>query len=478
MRGRCRLRASDGLVLRSCNLFAGLLLAFAAHADVEAVAGRVDQLRRQHGVAAMSIVLVNRDALLLHRNAGMADLQQRRAVNPETVFRVGSITKTFTCLALARAEAEGLLRLDQLILELSANAPFQNRWESHAPLTLAKLLEHSAGWFDMSAAEFNSSDPAPLTLTQALALHPASRRSQWPPGLYSEYSNSGPGLAAWVLEQRSGKSFEDFIRAKVFVPLGMHSASLLRDAVTEARLAQGYDRDGSTPIPYWHVLYRPAAGLNLDPREMAPMLHMLLNRGRIGDKAFLTPAQVERLEHPRTTLAARAGVDFGYGLGIEQSQHQGHSLFGHSGDADGYLARFEYSKDSGRGYFVVITAYQSETMQAMREILQDWLIEGLPAAIAPPVAALSEASLRRLTGEYLAATARFPSLDRQPHLRVILRGGQLLTRDADGAQLPLLAVDAHRFRRPWDTIATTAFIAQDDGSLVLQGPMGNWQRSP
>lgn len=446
-------------------------------ASPEAVAAQIDTLRREHHIAAASVVLLDRNGLLVHETFGVMDRANGQKASNETLFRIGSISKTFTSLALLRAEAAGVLRLDQPIREVLPKAAFENRWEATNPLTPAMLLEHTAGWFDLSGPEFDSSDPSPLPLSEALVLRPASRTSQWPPGLHSEYSNSGAGLASWVLQQLSGKAFEQVMQSAVFSPLGMSSASLLLDVKTKMRLAQGYDRDGTTPIPYWHVLYRAAAGMNVNPRDMVAPLRMLLNRGQVDGRAFLTPEHLSRMEHPRTTLAARAGLDYGYGLGIEQTQRRGHSLFGHSGDADGSLARFDVSLESGRGYFVVITAYQKETLSAMEDLLSDWLIEDLPAATAPTVAPLSAQTLQSLTGDYLAASTRFPKPGWQAQqLKVLLRDGALFTQDDDGQLLPLLAVDARRFRRSWETVATSAFTTDEQGTLMLQGPMGNWRR--
>lgn len=451
----------------------------AASAGSAEVAVKIDELRQTHHVAAAAVVLVDRDALRLHRTYGVMDWDSARPVTADTRFRAGSISKAFTALALLRAQAQGLLQLDQPVRKLAPDAPYDNPWEATDPLRLAQLLEHTAGWYDMSTAEFDSSDPKPLSLTEALAIRPASRISHWPPGLHCEYSNSGPGLAAYVLEQRCGCAFEDYIRAAVFQPLGMSTASLVADKATLEHLAQGYDRNGKTPLPYWHVLYRPAAGLNLNPRDMALFLRMLLNRGRVNDQVFLTPEQVWRMEHPQTTLAARNGLDFGYGLGIRQYQHKGRSLFGHGGDADGYLAHFAYSPQSGRGYFVVITAFNSPAINQMQEVLDGWLIENLPRPSPPPLAALSRSALQELAGDYLAASTRFPApgWERQ-RLRVLVRENRLYTRDEDGSEDALIAVDGRRFRRPWETIATSIFIPQSDHSMVLQGPMGNWRRLP
>lgn len=451
-----------------------------ADAGVEQIAQKIETLRETHGVAAASVVLVDRNALLLHRTTGVADRATGQRASADTRFRVGSVTKAFTGLALLRAQSRGLLKLDQPVAELLPTQKlFDNPWEATHPLRVAHLMEHTAGWFDMSAAEFDGSDPSPLKLERALALNPPSRRSHWPPGTHHEYSNSGAGLAARVLEVAAKRPFEDIMASEVFAPLGMRSASLIADPETLRHLARGYDRDGRTPIPYWHILYRAAGGLNLDPRDMAPFLRMLINRGKVGDAQFLSPADIARFEHPHTTEAARHGLAFGYGLGVRQYLHDGRSLFGHGGDADGYLAHFAYSVDSGRGYFVVINAFNAAPIDAMQDVLDTWLIADLPSLPPPPAAKLSQATLSALSGSYLAATTRFPEPEWERRtLSVIARGSRLFTRSSDDGEQELIAVDATRFRRSWETTATSIFIKSSNGSLLLQGPMGNWRRPP
>lgn len=461
------------------TLLAGAALwclhAIAFAATPEEVAGRIDRVRQLHGVASASVVLVDRDGMLLHRSFGVTDWRSGKPAGADTRYKVGSVSKAFTGLALLRAQAKGLLRLDQPVRELAPGASFDNRWEASRPLTPAMLMEHTAGWFDMSRGEFDHPAKGPIPLSEALAVRPASRVGQWPPGVFSEYSNSGPGMAGYVLEQASGMSFETFAERELFAPLGMDSAGFLPDAETLAQLAQGYDRDGRTPIPYWHILYRPAGGLNINPRDMAPFLRMLIGRGRLDGKEFLAPGQVRRLERPQTTAAARAGLEYGYGLGVQASQHKGHTLYTHGGDGDGYLARFAYSPEAGRGYFVVITAFDHRPLNAMREALSDWLVETMPRPAPPPEIDLAPETLERYAGRYRAATARFaaPGWQRRT-LQVSVRDGRLYTRGEQGRPRPLIAVSESQFRRPDETVATTAFSVLDDGSVALQGPVGNW----
>lgn len=465
------------------RLFASLLLTAVASANAlaappEAVAQRVELVRQEHGIAAAAVVLVDGDAPALVRAFGVRDWISGTPVTAETRFRIGSITKTFTALALLRSQSQKLLRLDQPVRQIAPMASFDNPWEKTHPLRIEHLLEGTAGWFDMSMAEFDSADPRPLTLDQALALQPASRLSHWPPGTQHEYSNSGAGLAAWVLERACRCEFEVFLRQQVFEPLGMGSASLRGDPDTLRHLAQGYERDARTPLPYWHILYRPAGGLNLKPADMAPMLRMLIDRGRVDGKPFLTPAEIERLERPRTTLGAEQGLEFGYALALHRDPHRGHTLLGHGGDADGYLSRFSYSPESRRGYFVVITAFNGRAMDESQSVMDDWLVEPLQKRTAPPVAAIDREQLERLTGEYRAASTRFPEPNWEAQtLRVLLRDGRLFTEAPGGAVVALLPVDAQRFRRERELVATSIFITQPDGAMLLQGPMGNWRRS-
>ena len=467
--------------LSTLGLLIGCLSAAPCAFGVDAVtlARDIEGLRVQHGIAATALVLIDQAQAPLIQVTGVRGWKDARPVDPDTRFRVGSITKTFTALALLRAEAQNHVQLDRPLREWMPRASYENPWEATHPLTLTQLLEHTAGWPDMSPAEFDSSDPRPLDLDAALALRPASRTSLWPPGLHHQYSNSGAGLAAWVLQQSTGRSFESHAQDQVFAPLGMKTASLVADDATRAHLAQGYDADGRKPLPYWHILYRAAGGLNLAPRDMAPLLRMFLDRGKVGRKDFLKPEQLARMERSRSTLGSRAGLEAGYGLGLRRSLHRGHALYGHGGDADGYLSQFSYSVDSGRAYFVVITAFDGEAVDDMQSRLDDWLVESLTPVAAEPAVSLTAAQLKALTGDYFAAATRFPAPGWERRKRVVrVRDGQLETFAPDGAAVTLLALDAQHFRKSSEKRVGQVFMPQPDGSIVLQGSLGNWRKPP
>lgn len=454
-------------------------------ADIQLDTSELDNIREKTGVAALAVVLVERNGSVLNYQTGVREWGGA-AVDAHSVFRIGSVSKMFTGLTLLKAQEHGVLDLDAPIRNyLPATAlktSYENPWEQEQALTSAQLMEHTAGWFDMSGLEFNHNDVKPLSLAEALALRPESRLSHWPPGLHSEYSNSGAGLAAYVLEQAAQKAgidgdFEQLAKRWVFEPLGMPSAEYQLTPAVKQHLVQGYDRDRKTEIPYWHIVFRPAGGLNVLPSDMAGLLSMLLNRGRVGDEVFLSAQQLERFEHPQTTLAARHGLNFGYGLGIYQSQIDGHTLLNHGGDADGYLSHLAYSPRSGRGYYAVVTAFDGRILGEVKDLLNRWVTADISSPQPPAEFPLDKAQQQALSGTYYRASTRFPRANwQQQTLRIRYRDGRLYTQEGEGRQRPLLAVSAQHFRRPWETEATAALIQQADGSVVLQGSMGNWRK--
>ena len=85
------------------------------------------------------------------------------------------------------------------------------------------LMEHTTGFDDLHFPEWV--DDPEITLAEGLARHPHSRVSRWQPGTHMSYSNSGPSIAAYVVEKITGKDFEDYVREHVFDPLGMESST-------------------------------------------------------------------------------------------------------------------------------------------------------------------------------------------------------------------------------------------------------------
>jgi len=452
------------------------MLVTASHASFEQLIADLDTLRAEHQVAGFALTVVTGKHGLQSGTAGVADRDSGRPVTADTLFRIGSITKTFNALAVLLLVEQGRLDLDTPVRKIAADAPLENPWADTHPVRIAHLLEHSSGLLDITREEFDHNLPFP-TLEAAFAWRPQARVVQWPPGLHHVYSNANAGLAGLVIERVSGQDYERFITERLLRPLGMDTASLVDDEATRERLATGYDTDGISPIPYWHMIFPPLGAINATPREMGALLELFLRRGKIGNVRLLDAESIARMERPATTLAARNGLAYGYGPGLDQSLHKGFIWFGHGGDGDGYLSRFGYNRAADAGYFLTINTFKQDALNEMRDRVQEHLTQDLSARQATP-ASIEADTLRPLTGTYVAVTRRFDwqtlaDLDAD-RLKITIEDGALYTRTANGRRL-LIPVDAHHFRRESQPLATIAIMEQD-GDLYLQGDFGNYRR--
>lgn len=438
--------------------------------ELDRLLADLERMRAEMDVPALALTLVDRDGTIWSGAMGVADRASGRRASETTTFRIGSITKLFTALALQLAEQDGALDLETPLRALVPDAPVENPWEATHPLRIAHLLEHTAGLPDMSREEFDSTEPLPLRT--ALAWRARDRRTLWPPGLHHSYTNVGAGLAAVALETATGQTYEDFVEKRIFEPLEMRSATYFPDPETLAALATGYDADGTTAIPYWHVLYRAFGGINVRPADMGAPIRMLLNRGNHRGRQLLPAAAIERMERPETTLGARAGLRFGYGLGNYTWLHRGVLFHGHGGDGDGYLARLGYSREAGLGYFLVINVFRNADLRRLQRRVEEYIV-GDTIVPEPPAFALSAKMLAGFAGDYEAAVWRFARPEGTA-LRIEIDLGEVYVWRR-GKRQRLIPVGEALFRYEGETLATCVIVPYGD-RIYFQDEHGSYVR--
>jgi CubicO group peptidase (beta-lactamase class C family) len=426
-------------------------------------------LARTH-VPGAGLALVARDRVLWAGGVGLADRDTGRPVGVDTLFRVGSITKSFVALALVKLSEQGRIELDAPVSRLAPELGIDNRWEREAPITVAHLLEHTAGFDDMHFNEFYA--PVSIesaTLTQILARNPRSRVARWRPGSRFSYANPGYTVAAYLIEKASGRRWFDYIRDELLVPLGMTNAALRFSPEVDARLSRGYN-DGPSAIPYRAIYHHPAGNLMASPRELAALVQLWLNRGRIGGRSLVSVAGFERTERSETN--AIRGLDVDYGLGNYGGTWVVRER-GHDGGIDGFLSAAHYIPDRGVGYVVLLNSTGRGAPEASRQIralVTEYLVGGVSAR--PPAVDVPAAELRGWVGAYHLANPRmqlFAFLQRLD--------GDFVVRFADGrlvvddpiahATIPLVPLGERRFRYPASSGSHVAFARDTDGRRVL-----------
>ena len=446
--------------------------------DLEDLRAEIQKILDEYRIPGASIALVDRDRTIWAGGVGKADVAADVDVTADHLFRIGSISKSFTALAALRAVESGLFDLETPVRELAPEIAFTNPWEATHPVTVAMLMEHTTGFDDLHFPEWAVVDPE-ISLAEGLAVHPHSRVSRWRPGTHMSYSNSGPSVAAYIVEKVTGTPFEEYVREQVFVPLGMETSTfhVPRDA---ALLAKGYGPDGVSEAPYEHIIMRPSGSLNASAREMARYLRMMINRGTLDGVRLLAPETIARMETPTTTLAAREGVTHGDGPGNTTLFVNGHLFRGHGGTITGFRSRSAYSSDLGVGYFVSINKGSSSGVPAIERLLGERLTEGFEK---PPgaVAVLSDDELRAMSGSYRLATPRQQvtyGLERLLHVRrIILEEGKLFMLPTIGGGWELVPVTATSFRNEGEPVATVYGGVDEEMNRILQtGRDGNYMK--
>ena len=186
------------------------------------------------------IALVTKDKVVWTGGVGKADLATNRDVTADTMFRVGSITKGFVALSALQLAERGKLSLDEKVSDVAPEIPVVNPWAATNPVTLAQLLEHTAGFDDFSLAEFydfdaSPDDPHPRPLLWTLTHFTGPEHVRWRPGSRTVVLESRLRAGRLYCRENGGRAARRLHRGK-------YSASAHDGAFGHAADARGEGR--------------------------------------------------------------------------------------------------------------------------------------------------------------------------------------------------------------------------------------------
>ena len=413
----------------------------------------IDELRQQlekilkdTQTPGVSVAIVHKDGPEWVAGLGMADVATSRANTADTLFRIGSTSKAFTSLSILMLADQGKLSLDDPVHQLAPEVWFENGWGSTDPIRVVHLLEHTTGWDDIHFREYAKQAPDSMSVREGLDYDHHSRTSRWRPGTRMAYCNSGPPVAAYIVEKLTGRPFEDFVQQNLFSPIGMKTATYFEPAPGKATTL--YHTDGKTPYSYWHILLRPAGSINASANDMAAYVQFYLNRGSVGGKQVVPTADIDRMEIPASTWAAKDGLKIGYGLSNYVTVADGFVYHGHDGGVDGGLTEMAYMADYGVGYFFSINSGSDDAFEKVGKAIRAYIGNKLQRPALPPVAPLP-ANASDYAGFYEPDSPRMELLRFLGRLlglsRVHFRDGKLILSSLGGNE-SFLPVTGTQFR--------------------------------
>jgi len=413
---------------------------------------------REDNIPGVSLALTDQKRILHVVTYGFADLEARRPLTPEHLLEIGSISKSFTSIALLQLHDEG--RFDPRA-PVTTYLPWFKVQTPYTPLTPHDLLTHSA-------ALPRDRDDIPSSLYQAVAL--SDRVVGEAPGRHFRYSNIGYQVLSYMLEAIDGRPYAEIIRARILEPLGMtHTVPALTHDL-RPRLAVGYedlfdDRPGHPThprVPGTWVEYGAGDGcLAATPSDMTAYVRMLLNRGAGQRGRVLSEEGFRLLIQP----VIDAGDGWSYGYGLETRKADGHTIFAHSGGMIGYYARIMGDLDGGVGVAQIINGPGGNVPIANFALqVADSVAHGKPLPPLPP----DDPPTRVKNPADYAGT--FTSPDGRT-LVLSAEGDHLILSHA-GKRLVLEARDDDRFYVPHADFAMFLLGFGRDGGKLVEATYG------
>lgn len=320
------------------------------HAKPEEVLAPFVQREELAGAVAL---VADREKVLAVTAVGSADIEAKQPMKEDAVFWIASQSKAMTAVAVLMLVDEGKIALDDPVekylpefkgqrvaapkVASKGKAPAGPEPEPVAaihPITIREVLSHVSGLPFKSEEEKPTLDGLPLAeAVKTYAKAPLATQ----PGTHYQYSNAGINTAARVLEVVSGQSYEEFMQKRLFDPLGMKDTTFWPDAGQVARLAKTYKPDATKKklvlgtlgqlqadlTDRKHRYPMPAGGLFSTAKDVSQFCRMLLNRGELDGRRYLTLKSFAALTTRQTPIALKES----YGLGLNVTPDG----FGHGG---------------------------------------------------------------------------------------------------------------------------------------------------
>ncbi len=316
--------------------------------DVAAFLDGVVPIQLEKDDIAGAVVVVVKDGKVLFASGyGFADMKSRKPVSvDDTLFRPGSISKTFTWTAVMQLVEQGKINLDQ---DVNTYLDFKIPERFGKPVTMRDLMTHTPGWEESLKELFvaNASDLYPLSryLPERLP------REIFPPGTTPAYSNYGAALAGYIVSRVSGMPFDDYIEKNIYQPLGMNHATFRQPLPDNLKplMSEGYKLASEPAKGFEFVEAYPAGSMSVSGADMAKFMIAHLQNGEYDGARILKP-ETAQLMHSRAfgLLPYMNGIDYGF---YEESRN-GLRIIGHGGDTQWFHSDMHLVPDQNLGFFV------------------------------------------------------------------------------------------------------------------------------
>jgi CubicO group peptidase (beta-lactamase class C family) len=314
--------------------------------------GIVPYAIRSGDIAGATVSVVADGQIIFSKGYGFADVKSRRAVIADTtLFRPGSISKTFTWTAVMQLVQAGKLDLGR---DVNDYLDFRIPEKFGKPITLRNLMTHTPGWEDTIAGAFVPSPKDFVPYREYLIRHLPAQI--YPPGKVVAYSNYGAMLAGYIIQRVSGESYDEYIARHIFQPLGMTRSTFAQPppAALAKDMSQGYVKGSDDkPVSFEDIEIAPAGSLSSTAVDMAHFMIAQLENGSYAGASIMSPATTQLMHTPTSRMAL--GVN-GFALGFYQEDRNGLRILAHAGDTTAFHSDMHLLLDKHVGLFISLNS--------------------------------------------------------------------------------------------------------------------------
>ena len=329
--------------------------------NLDEVANKILEQQRLPG---MSVVIVEKGQTIFKRGYGLANVEQQISVDPDqSLFRIGSVSKTLTFLALTRLVDQGKLKRTDNVESFVDNV--LNVGDFQEAITIDHLLTHTAGLdqigterqvfeHHLDLATRKQKRPGLLEF-----LNQNNLRRVTAPGEMFRYDTYGVTLAGAIIEQVTGKPFAQAMRDEVFLPLGMESTfvEVASDRQNDLATGYGWQDDRYVPRPYEVYATTPASSIDSTPADMGRLLEALTGGGVNSHGRLLSEDMTNAVMSPQFRCHPDfVGITHGFFESFTSEQGTTHKhlrTIGHGGNMDGYRTALTIVPEKQLGIFIV-----------------------------------------------------------------------------------------------------------------------------
>jgi CubicO group peptidase (beta-lactamase class C family) len=322
----------------------------------------IDEILNRHPAVGLAVGIVRDGSLEFFHGHGFGNIAASTPIDEDTVFRIGSVTKPFTAIAVMQLYEEGLVALDAPANDYLRAYELIRADPRFRPPTLRHLLTHTSGipevrhvgdllhpgWGPFGSRPVILSVKVGEPLPSLAEYYRRGLRVVAEPGTAFAYSNHGYATLGQIIEDVSGMALERYFRERIFEPLGMVDTDLVRSERVTSRLGTGYTlgRRGAEAVP--DRLWIDAGGGEVysTTRDMARFAAALMGGGANEHGSVLEPATLATMYEAHVRPDPRVP---GWGLGFARAEAGGHRIVGHDGILPGFNSELLVAPDDGVG---------------------------------------------------------------------------------------------------------------------------------